>query len=75
MFQEKPSETFSDKAECDSSPPELGDMKQPVTDRGNTPLPAGAPQQTPALSVELTSCTESGIIQFLIDSTTLDASY
>ncbi|KAM8992343.1 coiled-coil domain-containing protein 40 isoform 1-T1 [Ara ararauna] len=58
--EEKPPETFSDKAECDSSPPELGDMEQPVTDRGNTPLPAGAPLQASALSVELSSCTESG---------------
>lgn len=73
MFQEKPPETFSDKVTLDSCPPELGDMEQPVTDRGNpSHTSSGAPLQASALSVELNSCTESGIIQFLINSTILN---
>ncbi|NXT18861.1 CCD40 protein, partial [Syrrhaptes paradoxus] len=46
-------------AELDSRPPELGDMEQPVADRGNPSLPSGAPPQTSALSGELISCAES----------------
>ncbi|XP_049668077.1 coiled-coil domain-containing protein 40 [Accipiter gentilis] len=58
--EEKPPETFSDKVTLDSCPPELGDMEQPVTDRGNpSHTSSGAPLQASALSVELNSCTES----------------
>ena len=73
MFQEKSPETFSDKVELESCPPELGDMEQPITEKGNpSHASSGAPLQASALSVELNSCTESGIIQFLINSTKLD---
>ncbi|XP_040438119.1 coiled-coil domain-containing protein 40 isoform X1 [Falco naumanni] len=57
--EEKSPETFSDKAEFDRCPPELGDMEQPIADRGNPSLPSGAPLQASAVSVELSSCTES----------------
>ncbi|KAM7088878.1 coiled-coil domain-containing protein 40 isoform 1-T2 [Ciconia maguari] len=57
---EEKSETLSDKVELDSCPPELGDMEQPMTDRGNPPhTSSGAPLQASALSVELNSGTES----------------
>ncbi|NXW40004.1 CCD40 protein, partial [Nyctiprogne leucopyga] len=36
--------------ELDICPPELGDMEQPRTDRGNPSLPSGAPLQASALS-------------------------
>ncbi|KAK4812086.1 hypothetical protein QYF61_026918 [Mycteria americana] len=63
LAMEEKSETLSDKVELDSCPPELGDMEQPMTDRGNPPhASSGAPLQAPALSVELNSCTESGHI-------------
>ncbi|NXF36582.1 CCD40 protein, partial [Nyctibius bracteatus] len=45
--------------ELDSCPPELGDMEQPVTERGNPSLPSGDALQASALPVELNSCTES----------------
>ncbi|NWI27846.1 CCD40 protein, partial [Sula dactylatra] len=46
--------------ELDSCPPELGDMEQPITDRGNpSHMSSGVPLQASALSVELNSCTES----------------
>nr|XP_009490751.1 PREDICTED: coiled-coil domain-containing protein 40 [Pelecanus crispus] len=58
--EEKSPETFSDDVELDSCPPELGDMEQPIADRGNhSPTSSGAPLQAPALPVELNSCTES----------------
>ncbi|XP_075296789.1 coiled-coil domain-containing protein 40 [Opisthocomus hoazin] len=60
--EEKSPESFSDKVELDSCPPESGDMEQPTPDGGNPFLPSGAPPQAPALSVELNSCTESGNI-------------
>ncbi|NXF87734.1 CCD40 protein, partial [Eubucco bourcierii] len=44
-------------------PLELGDMEQPVIDRGSPSLPSGAPLQTSALSVELNSHSDSGTIQ------------
>lgn len=73
MFQEKSPETFSDKVELDSSRPELGDMEQPIPERGNPSRASpGAALQAPACSGELNSCTESGIIRFLITSTRLD---
>ncbi|KAM6245384.1 coiled-coil domain-containing protein 40 isoform 2-T2 [Porphyrio hochstetteri] len=51
--------TFSDKVELESCP-ELGDMEQPVTNRGNpSHTPSGAPLQAPALLVESNSCAES----------------
>ncbi|XP_010289374.1 PREDICTED: coiled-coil domain-containing protein 40 [Phaethon lepturus] len=56
--QGKSPETFSDKVELDSCPPELGGMEQLITDRGNPSHPSGAPLQAPALSVELNSGTE-----------------
>ena len=68
MFQEKSPESFSDKVELDSCPPESGDMEQPTPDRGNPFLPSGAPPQAPALSVELNSCTESGINSTILDT-------
>ncbi|NXR00108.1 CCD40 protein, partial [Sagittarius serpentarius] len=44
----------------DSCSPELGDMEQPITDRGNpSHTSSGAPLQASALSVELNGCTES----------------
>ncbi|NXT44052.1 CCD40 protein, partial [Pelecanoides urinatrix] len=46
--------------ELDSRPPELGDMEQSITDRGNpSHTSSGAPPQTSALSEEMNSCTES----------------
>ncbi|NXF62631.1 CCD40 protein, partial [Ciccaba nigrolineata] len=45
--------------ELDSCPPELGDMEQPLTDRGNPSLSPGAPPRASAASVELSSCAES----------------
>ncbi|KAM9371460.1 coiled-coil domain-containing protein 40 [Phaethornis superciliosus] len=52
--------TFPDKVALDSCPPELGDMEQPVTGRGNPSPPSGAPPQESGLSQELSSYTESG---------------
>ncbi|NWX47805.1 CCD40 protein, partial [Steatornis caripensis] len=46
--------------QLDSCLPELGDMAQPVTDRGSPSLPSGTPLQASALSAEANSCTESG---------------
>ncbi|XP_074967752.1 coiled-coil domain-containing protein 40 isoform X1 [Phalacrocorax aristotelis] len=61
--EEKSPETFSDRMEIASCPPELGDMEQPITDRGNSSrTSSGAPLLASALSVELNSCTESGNI-------------
>ncbi|XP_032845849.2 coiled-coil domain-containing protein 40 isoform X2 [Tyto alba] len=57
--EEKSPETFSDKVELVSCPPELGDMEQPIIGRGKPSPPSGAPLQAPALSVELESCTKS----------------
>ncbi|XP_074745666.1 coiled-coil domain-containing protein 40 isoform X2 [Strix uralensis] len=57
--EEKSPETFLDKVELDSCPPELGDMEQPLTDRGIPSLPPGAPPRASAASVELSSCAES----------------
>ncbi|NXN46746.1 CCD40 protein, partial [Rhinoptilus africanus] len=46
--------------ELDSSCPELGDMEQPIPERGHpSPASPGAPLQAPAFSGELNSCTES----------------
>ncbi|XP_054077756.1 coiled-coil domain-containing protein 40 isoform X2 [Rissa tridactyla] len=57
---EKSPETFSDKVELDSSRPELGDMEQPIPERGNPSRASpGAALQAPACSGELNSCTES----------------
>ncbi|XP_074778048.1 coiled-coil domain-containing protein 40 isoform X2 [Athene noctua] len=55
----KSPETFLDKVELDSCPPGLGDMEQPLTDRGSPSLPPGAPPRASAASVELSSCAES----------------
>ncbi|XP_064006810.1 coiled-coil domain-containing protein 40 [Pogoniulus pusillus] len=52
-------ETFSDKVGLSSCPLELGDMEQPVTDRGSPSLPSGAPLQASVLSVELNNHSES----------------
>ncbi|XP_074703454.1 coiled-coil domain-containing protein 40 isoform X2 [Strix aluco] len=57
--EEKSPETFLDKVELDSCPPELGDMEQPLTDRGIPSLPPGAPPRASAATVELSSCAES----------------
>ncbi|KAM6050400.1 coiled-coil domain-containing protein 40 isoform 2-T2 [Chlamydotis macqueenii] len=58
--EEKSPGTSLDKVEFDSCPPELGDMEQPVTDRGNpSHTSSGAPLQAPALSEGLSSRTES----------------
>ncbi|NXK12498.1 CCD40 protein, partial [Herpetotheres cachinnans] len=54
--------------EFDSCPPELGDMEQPITNRGNPSLPSGAPLQPSAVSVELNSCTESEPISLYSES-------
>ncbi|NXQ79578.1 CCD40 protein, partial [Nyctibius grandis] len=45
--------------ELDSCPPELGDMEQTVTERGNPSLPSRDALQASALPVELNSYTES----------------
>lgn len=60
--------------EFDGSPPELGEMEQPAaeTDSPSRASP-GAPMQAPAFSVEMSSCTEPGTIQFLSNVTILDA--
>uniref|UniRef100_A0A8C8AZ31 Coiled-coil domain containing 40 n=1 Tax=Otus sunia TaxID=257818 RepID=A0A8C8AZ31_9STRI len=57
--EEKSPETFLDKVELDGCPPELGDMEQPLTDRGDPSLPPGTPPGASAASVELSSCAES----------------
>ncbi|XP_059684388.1 coiled-coil domain-containing protein 40 [Gavia stellata] len=57
--EEKSPETFSSKVELGSWPPELGEMEQLITDRGNPSLPSGAPPQASVLSVEWNSCVES----------------
>ncbi|XP_054702598.1 coiled-coil domain-containing protein 40 [Grus americana] len=58
--EEKSPETFSDKVELESCPPELGDMEQPLTgSRNPSHASPGAPPQASALSVELNSSTES----------------
>lgn len=74
MFQEKSPESFSDNVELDSCRPELGDMEQPITERGNpSHMPSGAPLQPSAGGSN--SRAESGTIQFLINSTILDTIY
>ncbi|XP_067164571.1 coiled-coil domain-containing protein 40 isoform X3 [Apteryx mantelli] len=61
--EEKSAEAFSDKVEVDSHPPELGDMEQPITDRGNLfRTSSGALTRTSALSVQVDSHAESGDI-------------
>ncbi|KAM6344161.1 coiled-coil domain-containing protein 40 isoform 2-T2 [Alca torda] len=58
--EEKSPETFPDKVELDSSCPELGDMEQPIPERGNPSRASpGAAPQASAFSGELNSCTES----------------
>ncbi|XP_068769750.1 coiled-coil domain-containing protein 40 isoform X2 [Struthio camelus] len=58
--EEKSAKPFSDKVEVDSHPPELGDMQQPIIDRGNSSRTSAGPlMQTPALSVQMDSHTES----------------
>ncbi|KAM6118708.1 coiled-coil domain-containing protein 40 [Phoenicopterus ruber ruber] len=64
--EEKSPETFSDKVELGGCPPELGNMEQPVTDRGKAPRPSGAALQASALPAESNTCTEpeSALEQF-----------
>ncbi|XP_068007379.1 coiled-coil domain-containing protein 40 isoform X2 [Melanerpes formicivorus] len=58
--EEKSPETFSDNVGLSSCSLELGDMEQPVTDRGSPSLPSGAPVQASALSKGMNSSLESG---------------
>ncbi|XP_064378923.1 coiled-coil domain-containing protein 40 isoform X1 [Dromaius novaehollandiae] len=61
--EEKSAEAFSDKVKVDSRPPELGDMEQPIIDRGNpSHTSSGALTRTSALSVQVDSHAESGDI-------------
>lgn len=57
MFQEKSPETFSDKVELGSCPPELGATEQPVTDRGSA-SPAAEEHETSGRSEETVEETE-----------------
>ncbi|KAM6377009.1 coiled-coil domain-containing protein 40 [Pluvialis apricaria] len=57
---EKSPESFSDKVELDSCRPELSDMEQAITERGNPPQKSsGAPLQVLASAGELNSRTQS----------------
>ncbi|XP_069728817.1 coiled-coil domain-containing protein 40 [Phaenicophaeus curvirostris] len=61
--EEKFPETFSGKMEVDSFSPELGDMEQPIADRGSpSHTSPSAPLQATALSVEVNSSMKSGDI-------------